>query len=139
MVKHPGIVKYLMRLTPIMLSLAFVPFAAISSTMVPVCSLSASPVVIAAGASATLTATCDPVANSYTWGNSGISQSAASGKVSPTAPTLYTVVGHSASGSSNPASAAVYVCNTPPQQNYTSLVLSATTSNDQIATHCCEG
>ncbi|MBK6999888.1 MAG: DUF4214 domain-containing protein [Rhodoferax sp.] len=112
---------------------------ATASQSAPVCSLSASPVVIAVGGFATLSANCTPAATSYTWTNtntntnSGFGSTTASGTVSPTAPTLYSVTGSNAVGSGNTASAAVYVCNTPPTQNYSPLVLGGTSANDQLA------
>ncbi|MBK6999788.1 MAG: DUF1566 domain-containing protein [Rhodoferax sp.] len=108
-------------------------FAAVA----PNCVLSAAPVVLAAGASTTLTARCTPEATSYTWTNtntnSGFGSTTASGTVSPTATTRYSVVGSNAAGSGLAATAEVYVCNTPPLQNYSGLVLSGNVHGDQIA------
>jgi hypothetical protein len=98
----------------------------------PVCTLNAAPVVVSVGNSATLTATCTPTATSYTWTNSGFASTAGNGTVSPTRPTLYTVTGSNAAGGGNPASAAVYVCNTPPTENYTGLTLTGTGANEQL-------
>ncbi len=98
----------------------------------PVCKLSASPVVVSAGSSTTLTATCTPAATSYVWVNSGIASTASSGKVSPTKTSLYTVAGSNASGNGAEANAAVYVCNTPPSENYIGLDLSGTSANEQF-------
>ncbi len=104
-----------------------------TTTTPPVCTLSASPVVIAAGGSATLRVSCTPAATSYGWINSGFGDTTASGTVSPTTTTLYGVVGRNAAGGSTIASAAVYVCNTPPVQNYSPLVPGGTAGNDQLA------
>ncbi len=104
-----------------------------AATTPPVCTLSASPVVIAAGGSATLRVSCTPAATSYGWINSGFGDTTASGTVSPTATTLYGVVGRNAAGGGTIASAAVYVCNTPPVQNYSPLVPGGTAANDQLA------
>jgi len=84
----------------------------------PQCTLSATPVVISAGSSSTLSASCTPAATSYVWTNSGFGSGVSSGAVSPTSPTIYTVVASNAAGSSNAASTAVYVCNTAPSQIY---------------------
>ncbi len=104
-----------------------------TATTPPVCTLAASPVVIAAGGSATLRVSCTPAATSYGWINSGFGDATASGTVSPTATTLYGVVGRNAAGGGTIASAAVYVCNTPPVQNYSPLVPGGTAANDQLA------
>jgi hypothetical protein len=104
-----------------------------ASTSKPVCTLAASPVVISAGGSSALTASCTPAATSYTWTNSGFSSTQTSGVVSPTSPAQYTVVGSNAAGSSAPASAGVYVCNTSPSQNYAGLTLSGTGGRDVLA------
>lgn len=88
---------------------------AAASQPVPSCTLSSSATEIKAGASATLTATCSPQATSYTWTNSSFATSAASGKVSPTKTTTYSVKGSNAAGSSNVASVTIAVsAATPP-------------------------
>ena len=97
-----------------------------SVTTPPACTLSASPVVISAGASSTLTASCTPDATSYVWTHSGFGSGVSSGAVSPITPTVYTVVASNAAGSSNSASAAVYVCNTAPSQLYAGQTLIGT-------------
>jgi hypothetical protein len=99
----------------------------------PVCKLVANPVVLASGAASTLTATCTPAATSYAWTNTGFATAASSGTVSPTKPTVYSVAGSNSAGVGNVASAAVYVCNTPPSENYAGLVASGTSGNDVLA------
>jgi hypothetical protein len=105
----------------------------VTPTSKPTCSLVASPIVVSAGGVATLTANCSPSATAYVWTNAGFSSSARSGSVAPTKPTLYSVVGINAVGSSNAATAAVYVCNTPPSQNYPGMSLTGTATAEQFA------
>ena len=107
----------------------------IPSVNAPVCTLSASPVVISNGSTATLTATCSPEATSYAWStNAGFAGTAKSGTVSPTKPTVYTLIGSTASGEKGTqATAAVYVCNTPPSEVYPGLVVIGTAANEQIS------
>jgi len=99
----------------------------------PICTLTASPVVVAAGGTSTLKAACNPTVTSYTWTNSSFAPTAGSGTVSPTKPTMYTVVGTNSAGSSAAASTAVYVCNTPPSQTYPGLSLTGTATAEQFA------
>jgi hypothetical protein len=81
-----------------------------TSSAVPGCTLSASPASIAAGSFSTLTATCSPAATSYAWSsNTGFGSSVASGTVSPTLTTTYTVMGSNAGGAGSAASATVTV------------------------------
>lgn len=91
----------------------------------PVCTLSASPSTVAAGATATLTACCSPAASSLNWScdtsctfSSGTStaQNCSVSSVSPTRTTTYTVTGSNAAGSGSPARATVSVAadTTPP-------------------------
>jgi len=101
-------------------------------TGVPVCTLTASPAVVAVGSSSTLTASCSPAATSYVWSGSGLATNASSGKVLPTEPTRYSVVGTNSLGSGNPSSAVVYVCNQSPSINYAGVDLTGTSGNDQI-------
>jgi hypothetical protein len=101
----------------------------ISTLTPPTCTLSTSPV---AGGATTLTATCTPTATAFTWTNAGFASGASSGTVSPTKPTLYTVTGSNPAGSGNQASAAVYVCNTPPSESYIGLTLNGTSANEQF-------
>ena len=116
------------RLNPVSSS-AFVSVA----TPPPVCRLSASPIVVSAGSPVSLTSTCNPGASSYAWTNSGFSSTASGGTVSPTQPTIYTVIGTNSAGSSAAATAAVYVCNTPPSQNYPGLTLTGGAAAEQFA------
>ena len=72
------------------------------------CRLAATPSSVSLGHSATLTATCAPSPNSYTWtGGSCVFTAGASCVVTPTASSAYTVVGNFSWGASNPASATV--------------------------------
>ena len=76
----------------------------------PVCTLNATPPSIAAGGSATLTASCSPVAVTYAWsGGTCAGTSAASCIVTPKVTTTYTVAGISNAGTGNTASATVTV------------------------------
>jgi Leucine-rich repeat (LRR) protein len=113
-------------------SKAYTYIAASSALDKPVCTVSASPVVISAGSASTLTTSCNPAATSYTWTNTGFASTASNGTVTPTKPTQYTVTGVNAAGTGNQASAAVYVCNTLPAQNYAGLTLSGTRANEQF-------
>jgi hypothetical protein len=45
---------------------------------------------------------------------------------------MYTVTGVNLAGNGNQASAAVYVCNTPPAENYAGLTLSGSNANEQF-------
>ena len=82
-------------------------------TIVPICTLVASPSTISAGATSTLTVSCSPAANSYVWTGAGTSSFAAGGTVTPTATTTYSVVGSNGSGAGNPALAIVTVATSP--------------------------
>jgi hypothetical protein len=84
-------------------------FAVYDTPLAPQCTLTASPGMIAAGGSATLTATCDPAAVSYAWTNSGFTATTSAGSVSPTVTTTYFLIGGNAAGSGNTASATVTV------------------------------
>jgi hypothetical protein len=99
----------------------------------PVCTLSANPVVVAAGASTTLTVNCTPAATSYVWTNSGLGTGMVNGKVSPVQTTRYYVKGVNAAGTGDTASAAVYVCNTAPGDNYPGITFSGTAAADVVA------
>ena len=99
----------------------------------PACTLTASPAVVAAGATSTLKASCNPAATSYAWSNSVFAPTADGGTVLPSAPTMYTVVGSNAAGGGAPASTAVYVCNTPPSQTYRGLTLTGSAGREQFA------
>jgi serralysin len=82
-----------------------------------------------------LTATCSPEATSYAWStNAGFAGTAKSGTVSPTKPTVYTLIGSNAAGEKGTqATAAVYVCNTPPSEVYPGVVVVGTAGNEQIS------
>lgn len=75
----------------------------------PVCTLTASPASIVAGASSTLTASCTPAAASYQWTNTGFAASAAGGSVSPATTTTYSVTGTNAAGTGAAASTTVKI------------------------------
>ncbi len=101
---------------------------AAATVSAPVCTLSANPATITAGASATLTATCTPTATSHIWTGAGCAgTSASSCTVSPTATTTYTVTGVNTGGTSQAASATVTVTATA---NATSYTVPGTLGND---------
>jgi hypothetical protein len=109
--------------------------AAVTVTAVPVvpqCVLAATPPVISLGSGTIVVATCVPAATSYIWFNNGIETSFRGLTDSPSRTTMYTVVGVNAAGRSTPATAAVYVCDTQPAENYTGLTLSGTSANEQF-------
>jgi C1A family cysteine protease len=86
----------------------------VNSVARPVCSLSASPTSIKAGATSALTATCIPAATSYKWGNTNFAASAAGGNVAPTTTTTYSVSGINAGGTGDAVNATVTVTNSKP-------------------------
>jgi hypothetical protein len=98
----------------------------------PVCTLTSNPIVVSAGSTSSLTATCSPTATSYLWSNTGFGQSISGGTVSPSSPTQYTVIGSNEVGSGTAATASIYVCNVPPAQNYVGLTLPGTSGNDAL-------
>jgi hypothetical protein len=112
---------------------AAVAYVTVAPLGTPVCTLTASPAVIAAGSTATLTASCTPAATSYTWLNNAFPPSVNGGTVTLSAPTQYVVIGNNSVGSGVPASAEVYVCNTPPSQGYPGLTLSGGGAAEQFA------
>jgi RHS repeat-associated protein len=76
--------------------------------LAPKCTLTASPTSISVGGISTITASCIPTATTYTWSvNAGFANSDASGTVSPTATTTYTVSGTNFYGIGNTASVTV--------------------------------
>lgn len=91
----------------------------------PVCTLSASSATVVAGATVSLTACCSPAASSLNWScdktctfssGSTTAQNCSVSSVSPTATTIYAVVGSNAAGSGSPARVTVSVAadSTPP-------------------------
>ncbi len=83
-------------------------------TVVPSCTLTASPATINPGASSTLTASCTPAATSYIWtgpGMSGFFTASARGTVSPTGTTPYSVTGVNNVGTGNTDTKTVTVSN----------------------------
>ena len=101
----------------------------VNQPAVPVCTLAASPTVINLGDSSTLTASCTPPATSYAWTNVAFASSAASGSVSPTSTTSYSVVGHNAAGDGVSASATVTVNGLVEVTSATQLTASALVLN----------
>lgn len=85
--------------------------SAVTITLATVCTLEATPKVIGAGETVSLVANCNPAATSYAWTNTppAFTATTASGTVTPTATTQYTVVGTGSGGASSPASATVTV------------------------------
>ena len=83
-------------------------------SVAPSCTLTASPSTINSGSSSTLIANCSPAATSYAWTNSGFGSTVASGNVSPTSATTYSVVGTNDVGAGNVASITVNVSTTAP-------------------------
>lgn len=79
-----------------------------SSPQTPQCTLTASPSSLATAGTIRLTATCNPVATSYAWGN-GIASIASTVDVNVAATTSYTVIGSNATGAGSVASATVTV------------------------------
>ena len=102
------------------------------SAALPVCTLNASPNLLATGDSTYLFATCSPAATSYAWTGSGFAATAAGGKVSPTTTNTYTVIGSNASGSSAPASATVTV-GTAARTEAQVLFVNASTSTNKTS------
>ena len=78
-------------------------------SVAPSCTLTASPSTINSGSSSALIANCSPAATSYAWTNSGFGSTAASGNVSPTSTTTYSVIGTNGVGAGNVASITVTV------------------------------
>lgn len=97
-------------------------------SMVPVCTLTATPSVVSAGGSSTLTPSCSPVATSYAWlGGTCAGTSGPTCTVTPAATTIYSVIGANANGSGSAASSTVTV--TAP---VVSMAPSVLTFSDQI-------
>ena len=86
---------------------------AAAANPLPTCTLTSSASEVKAGTAVTLTAACSPAATSYSWTNSGFAGSVASGKVTPTKTTTYSVKGSNSAGASNTASVTVAVATTP--------------------------
>lgn len=83
-----------------------------TASVIPSCTLTASPAVIAPGGSSTLTASCTPAATSYIWtgpGMSGVSTASAKGTVRPSGTTPYSVTGVNNVGTGNTATKVVTV------------------------------
>ena len=80
----------------------------------PSCTLVYSAGSSVSGKTGTLTASCSPVATSYTWSDAGCASSSAICTVAPAVTTTYTVKGSNAGGSGNTASATVTVAAVKP-------------------------
>lgn len=101
----------------------------------PVCTLAASPSTITAGASVTLNASCTPAASSYSWSSNTNwgTNTLASGTVTPTTTTTYSVAGISGSLTGATAAATVTVSSTtPPPTGDDTLCTQAGLSNTVI-------
>lgn len=93
---------------------ALASFATVLATAVPYCTLTASPASVSPGGASTLTASCSPVATSYTWtGGTCAGVSSSTCLVTPSATTSYTVTGRNAVGSGTATSATVTVGKKP--------------------------
>ncbi|MBK7001870.1 MAG: DUF4214 domain-containing protein [Rhodoferax sp.] len=116
---------------------------AVMLASVPSCTLTATPVVIASGSSATLKVSCTLSNTTATLTATDLTtqktitlpevtltqdkvNNTATGttNVSPAVPTQYSVVGTNSKGSGDAATAGVYVCNTSPYQDYPGLRVS---------------
>ncbi len=91
-----------------------------TGTLPPDCTLTANPSSITAGASVTLTASCNPAATSYIWtGGTCAGTTGSSCTVAPTVTTIYTVTGVNAGGSKPAASATVTVSTNTTSTSHT--------------------
>ncbi len=105
----------------------------------PACTLSADPSAITVGSSATLTASCDPAATSYTWtGGTCAGTTGTTCTATPTTTTTYTVAGSNAGGTSAAASATVTVnpCTYTLDASSASVSASASTGNVSVTSSC---
>lgn len=84
-----------------------VTVAPASALTPPACTLIASATTVNPGTAVTLAAKCSPAATSYTWTNTGFSQSATGGTVAPATTTTYSVAGSNAAGKGNSVSVTV--------------------------------
>ncbi|MBK6998569.1 MAG: DUF4091 domain-containing protein [Rhodoferax sp.] len=106
---------------------------------VPVCTLSASPVVISSGNASRLTANCTPIATSYSWtGGACVGTTESTCMVTPTATTTYTVTGTNADGTGTAASATVTVnaCTYGLGASSASVAASASTASVSVTSTC---
>lgn len=84
-------------------------FAQGANASPPQCTLTASPAMISAGASSTLTATCSPAATSFEWsGGTCVGTTASNCTVTPSVTTPYSVFGINADGTGTVASTVVF-------------------------------
>ena len=85
-----------------------------TATAVPVCTVSPSASTVTPGSSATLTASCSPVATSYVWtGGTCSAGTNASCTVTPSTTATYTVAGVNAGGTGSAASVTVTIAAVP--------------------------
>jgi hypothetical protein len=108
----------------------------------PVCTLAASPSTITAGASVTLNASCTPAASSYSWSSNTNwgTNTLASGTVTPTTTTTYSVAGISGSLTGATAAATVTVSSTtPPPTGDDTLCTQAGLSNTEMPLNWTKG
>ncbi len=102
-------------------------------TTTPVCTLSVNPASVNAGSSATLSATCNPAATSYTWtGGSCTDATTSVCTVNPANTTSYTLKGSNSAGTGAEALATVYVCNAPPATDIAGTTITGNSSNELI-------
>lgn len=95
----------------------------------PSCTLSASATNVSPGSPVQLTASCTPAASYYLWsGNTGFGNTVASGTVTPTASSSYSVSGVNAGGTSSAASVSVTVTPAPAPPASTSTAVPSTAS-----------
>ncbi len=107
-----------------------------SCTSAPQCSLSTKPLVLNAGDTAVLSASCTPTATSYTWtgGTCATSSSSSSScTAKPSNTTTYTVTGSNSAGTGTATTATVYVCNAPPVADVAGVTLTGNASNEQFS------
>lgn len=82
----------------------------VTAALKPSCNLSAFPTSIPSGSSSTLSATCTPIATSYTWtGGTCAGTTGATCTITPTSTSTYTVTGTNAGGTGTAASTTVTV------------------------------
>ncbi|MBK7001876.1 MAG: DUF1566 domain-containing protein [Rhodoferax sp.] len=128
------------------------PSNAVKPASVPSCTLTATPVVIASGSSATLKVSCTPSDTTATLtatdlttqktitpaptviltADNGKNTATGTTNVSPAVPTQYSVVGTNSKGSGAAVTAGVYVCNTSPYQDFPGLSFTGTANSEYI-------
>ena len=84
-------------------------FAQSANAAPPLCTLTATPAIVSAGASSTLTASCTPAATSFEWsGGTCTGLTGSTCTVTPTVTTTYSVIGSNTGGTSTAVSANVF-------------------------------